>query len=538
MCARVAVMADIDLERRPERRPVDFVGAQCEHQFGSDHRRNAIGLRIAEHQPAHACRRHVEHVEAVPASRVIGPHQLERLGQRQRRAVHAVELERTTTQDDHGPFRSTERVAQILGQLGQNAEVGSKPLHLIGKIGLGSDGENLRATLDGFAHAGVHQRRFPTQISADKQDDVRLFQPGDRRVEIDRRQRRTIVFEPGLPPFEARGAQLAQQRLCRIHRLTIDQIACDCGHARPGIDRLDRGECRIPACCLQLAVHADIGLVEPLSYKAVDGVARLVRRPFLVHILVDARQRAQHLAPATVEPDIGANGIHHVDRRRLAQFPGPRLERVGLAGQRPHRTQINHIARQFGLDRMFQIGCDLHVLATPDRTDVLDAGDFLGKTDAARALDAPRHRRLDDRPHVFLGDRALVLVVATVALAIGQALILEVALAALVADRAVEWVVDEQELHHPLARLLHHRAVGADHLPFGSGQRTRRLRLGRTGCDFDEAHAAIARDAQPLVVAETRNFLACSLARLEHSGTGGDFNLDAVDREFRHLLYL
>ena len=46
--------------------------------------------------------------------------------------------------------------------------------------------------------------------------------------------------------------------------------------------------------------------------------------------------------------------------------------------------------------------------------------------------------------------------------AIGHRLVLQVALAALVADRAIERMVDEQELHHPFARLLHHRRVGED----------------------------------------------------------------------------
>jgi hypothetical protein len=36
-----------------------------------------------------------------------------------------------------------------------------------------------------------------------------------------------------------------------------------------------------------------------------------------------------------------------------------------------------------------------------------------------------------------------------VAAAVGERLVLQVALAALVADRAIERVVDEQELHHP-----------------------------------------------------------------------------------------
>src|SRR3546814_19323804 len=67
------------------------------------------------------------------------------------------------------------------------------------------------------------------------------------------------------------------------------------------------------------------------------------------------------------------------------------------------------------------------------------------------------------------------------AAAIGDRLVLQIALAALLADRAVERMVDEQKLHHPFARLLYHRAVGLDDLPLGGRQRARRLRLRRAG---------------------------------------------------------
>src|SRR3546814_2076187 len=131
----------------------------------------------------------------------------------------------------------------------------------------------------------------------------------------------------------------------------------------------------------------------------------------------------------------------------------------------------------------------LHTLprhyALPIRSDILDPGDFLGEPDAALSLDAAVHHRFDDRPHIFLGDGALVFLITRRAAATGDRLVLQVALAALVADRAIERMIDEQELHHPFACLLDHRAVGLDDLPFGRGQRARRLRLrwavGRAG---------------------------------------------------------
>src|SRR3546814_11878322 len=80
---------------------------------------------------------------------------------------------------------------------------------------------------------------------------------------------------------------------------------------------------------------------------------------------------------------------------------------------------------------MFQIGGDLHILAAIDRADIFHTRDFLGKADAACALDAAGHHRLDDRTHIFLGDRALILVIARRAAAICDRLVLQIALAAL-----------------------------------------------------------------------------------------------------------
>ncbi len=117
---------------------------------------------------------------------------------------------------------------------------------------------------------------------------------------------------------------------------------------------------------------------------------------------------------------------------------------------------------------------------------------------------------------------------------IGDRLVLQVALAALIADRAIERVVDQQEFHHAFARGLDHRAVGADVLIIGGGQRARCLRLGRPRLHLDQAHAAIARDAEALMVTETRYFLARSLARLEHGGASGHLHFDSVYGQFGH----
>src|SRR3546814_19697995 len=60
------------------------------------------------------------------------------------------------------------------------------------------------------------------------------------------------------------------------------------------------------------------------------------------------------------------------------------------------------------------------------------------------------------------------------------------------------------------------------------------LRLGRPRLHLDEAHPAIARDRQPLVIAETRDLLAGKLERLQHGGASGHLALDAINFELGH----
>ena len=173
------------------------------------------------------------------------------------------------------------------------------------------------------------------------------------------------------------------------------------------------------------------------------------------------------------------------------------------------------------------------MLAAAKRSQLFHAGDLGRKTHAARALDAARHHRLDQRTEILVLHRALGFVIATAAEAIGHGLVLQIAFAALIADRAIQRMVDQQEFHHAVARLAHHGRVGMDHHVIGGrhsagGDRLRRLFL------FHQAHAAIAGDRQPLVIAEARNLGAGQLAGLQHGGAHRHFDRLAVDGEFRH----
>ena len=140
-------------------------------------------------------------------------------------------------------------------------------------------------------------------------------------------------------------------------------------------------------------------------------------------------------------------GGHQVER--------PRPEPVRRAGQRTHRADLHRVAGEVGVERLPRVDADLLVGAALDQLDERVAGDLLGEPGAAGAGDAA----LAVEQHLAgqwdrLGEGALGAVEAGLGAAVGHRLVLQRALAALVADRAVQRVVDQQQLHDAVLRLV------------------------------------------------------------------------------------
>ena len=341
---------------------------------------------------------------------------------------------------------------------------------------------------------------------------------------------------PVLAAVDMRRAQRRGQLLDQHHGLAVDEVADDEGHLaavhafEPGADG---GERLAPARGRQLAVGLDHRHVEPAPAQAVIDEAGLVGDPLLVDLLRQARQDPHHLVAAGVDADVGPDRVHDVDRLGLLQLPGAGPVLVGLRVQRPHRAEVDDVALDLGGERSLDIVRDLHVLAAADGTQLLDPGHLLEEADAARAVDAARHVGRDQRPQILVCHRPLVLAEARMVGAVEERQVLQVALAALVADRAVQRVVDEQELEHALARLMHGRRVGPDHHVVGRRHRARRDGLGRL-LHLDQAHPAVAGDVEARVVTEDGDLPPCGLAGLQHRRARRDLDLLSVDRELRH----
>src|SRR2546425_299164 len=132
------------------------------------------------------------------------------------------------------------------------------------------------------------------------------------------------------------------------------------------------------------------------------------------------------------------------------QVPRTGLEPVGAGGERADGTDLHGVPREVRRERFVGIGDDLGELAAAAEIDERVAGDLGREARAAPALDAAlavKEHEVADRDRLL--EVALLLDIPRLPGPERQRLILQRALAAAVADRAVERMVDEQELEDP-----------------------------------------------------------------------------------------
>ena len=329
-----------------------------------------------------------------------------------------------------------------------------------------------------------------------------------------------------------------------------------------------------------------------------EGETVLVGDPVLVDLRVLPRQPAQDLAAPVVDADGRARGVVLGHAGDGHEVEGPRAEAVGGAGERAHRANLNDVAGEVRGEGAARFVCfrgfhrargealrqpvaavgadvvsgdglgapavgigevedprvkapDLRAVegvnleargpaAAPLKRDERVACDLGLEPRAALAQDAAVAVEQDLRGHLDgLGVGPLDIDEARFGAAVGERLVLERAFAALVADRAVKRVVDEEELDDSALRLGRdlRRALGVD------------LHAGRDGLsagghglgpfrddavapgarDLDEALPAGAGGLEQRMVAKARNAHAYFLGRADDEGSRGNLDVLAVD---------
>ena len=220
------------------------------------------------------------------------------------------------------------------------------------------------------------------------------------------------------------------------------------------------------------------------------------------------------------------------------EVPDPHPEAEVLLGQRPHRTNIDRIASVLVVDRFARPMIDLVVIATAENRQLAGAGNFIEEPRTACAQDAAllvqHHIRADiDRLALLillaeLKARRLSVVIHVV--------VLQLALAGLIAHRTIDRMIDEQKFQYRFLCSLAAIAGGVHHHSLRSTRVARDLQLGRF-FHVDQAHSAVARNRQPRMVAIVRNFNSRVICRLDQVQSVCDLDFLAVDGELRHLIF-
>ncbi len=374
-----------------------------------------------------------------------------------------------------------------------------------------------------LAQASVQQRQFVADIATQHNDLVGVLDLGQRHAEHfgNRGVGEIAVVDAVVDVVRTQASgQAGQQCALLVRRRRVHQhaeLVATVGFE----DFTGSGQAFGPAHFLPLAIDLLQRLDRAISrIQALVRITVTVRQPALVDQLVVTRHGAQHFAATHVQEQVGTHRVVVTQRLACGQFPRTCLELEYLVGQRTDRAHVDDVAGQLGGQGLAVVGADLQVFTARHATQLVGASDFSGEAHAAGALDAAGHLGGDQRPHVLVDHNALALVEAADRSAVAQRHVLQLALATLIADWAVQRVVDEQELHHRTLVLERLFVAGLDLHAIHDRGGTGRRRLGRL-FNVDQAHAAVGGDRQLLVVAEARNRNAGLVGGLDDHRTLG-----------------
>ena len=279
-----------------------------------------------------------------------------------------------------------------------------------------------------------------------------------------------------------------------------------------------------------------------LAFDPTEVEAADIAHPVAVHVGIEPRRHANQ--PRTARPlGLGfqpragvaplraerADRVHHA-----GVVPRPALEPVLPRGDRTHRTDVHEVAGQQRVHALFAERRDFAAVAAIDDADLRVAVDLAHESHTPRAQDAAVAVQHEGRTEIHVGLDAFAVehspreVHPARRRPEGIREVLKRALAALVAHRAVERVIDEQELEDAGARGRRFGVAGRDDHAVRADRRARGLQL-RHLLDLHDADAAGPVDRQPGMKTVVGHRDAGFDGRLQHGLALGDRDLLAVD---------
>src|SRR5580765_6782701 len=176
---------------------------------------------------------------------------------------------------------------------------------------------------------------------------------------------------------------------------------------------------------------------------------------------------AQNFVVADAEGGFAAVRAMRANGGNVFHFPRPRFVAIGPAGQRANRADVDAHAALFALQMIAGVGDDHAVGAAHADSERFHVHAFVANAHAAETQNAARSIVINDFRPLFFGPVNLFFHEAAGIGAVAETHALQFALAALVADRAVQRMVGQQKFQDAFARLLDLRSVGAHLHGFG-----------------------------------------------------------------------
>ena len=209
-----------------------------------------------------------------------------------------------------------------------------------------------------------------------------------------------------------------------------------------------------PGNGIEFVALADQGLLDAFGMLGeIEAEAAFYAKEIAVNAGEVAIVGPQDLVIAHAQRGLAAVGAVCADGGDVCHFPGSRFVAIGAAGERADRADVDAHAAFFALEMIFAIGNDHAVCTAHADAECFHVHAFVADAYAAETKNASRSVVIDKLRPFFFGAMNFFFDEAAGVGAVAEDHVLQFALAAFVADRAVERVVGQQKFQHVLAGL-------------------------------------------------------------------------------------
>jgi len=217
-----------------------------------------------------------------------------------------------------------------------------------------------------------------------------------------------------------------------------------------------------------------------------------------------------------IDPDRATGRAAAANRVGRMQEPNAAFEPEVPGRQCANRTYVDHVARIWIVEGFVLKCSDCDVISATEKLHLTGLGHVLKEPNTSRAQHAPLLVEHNHRPKIYHLPLAHLHPKRDLAgvQPVHHVVVLQAALARLIADRTINRVIDQQELEYTAHGFLDSLILGAHYHPVIDERRARRRQLGHL-LDVYQAHATVSVDGKVRVIAIVRDL---------HAVIGGSLN--------------